>query len=246
MPSPLARAAVLLTMAAAAAACSATATPGIELDLSVESPSRSGGGPGEIVINNDRGYRIVVTRGYLVTRSVDLLACPGTSASRRAPSFSLVGTAFAHDAASPTHVGAPLVESLLAPDRSRTWMGTFRPAPDRYCQVRVVLGPADADARGLPSDANLIGKSLLLAGRYQLAGSDATLPFALSSDRVVEINLSVGPLLLDEAAPRRQVVVLKKASDHWFDGIDMESRSDADVGRRILENVRASLEAAAF
>src|SRR6266481_5056677 len=45
-------------------------------------PSGEHAGPSERVLVNDRGFTIHITRGYLVTRSVELVECPKTATRR--------------------------------------------------------------------------------------------------------------------------------------------------------------------
>jgi hypothetical protein len=212
-----------------AAACGDYTTPGLEVEVT----SRPVGQ--RLQLRNDLGYIVDLTRGYLVTSSVELVECPRLARW-------LIGTAEAHLPASPTRLGAPMVESLVGEAET---LGTLRPPPDRYCQLRVSLAPADADARGLPDEVRFVGRTLYLAGSYRSPGSEVDRPLAALTSESVEVLVPVPDLVLDGEAPRHRRLELSKAAERWFDGIDLDNTPPPELAGRLLGGVAASLTVSA-
>jgi hypothetical protein len=246
LPPQLGRGLSLLLLAGLLpAACASADVPGFEVEVSMSAPPESAGAR-PLALTNDRGYVVELDRGYLVTATVELDACDGVAAAPHphwwhaaARYLSWEGAAWAHEHGSPTRLGAPFVLPLVGAGRDGV-LGTLRPPPARYCRVRVGLGPADADAHGLPADVRLVGKTCFLSGRFSASGQ-APRPFAIDSAATLEIDLPLGPLVLSDASPRRRTLVLGMTAARWFDGIDFSAMPADEIARRLLEGVRASL-----
>src|SRR5207302_7074271 len=117
-------------------------------------PSGDTVGSAQPVLVNDRGYTIRVTRGYLVTRSMELVECPKTATrdwvgSALAGLPALLGPRPAYAGHSvgtpnPAAINVAHVESLTdvhdSPAGSRTL------APQHYCQVHYLIARADNNA----------------------------------------------------------------------------------------------------
>ena len=120
---------------------SGASTNGITVDLRLVSTASttqgSVAGGGERLLNT----------GWVTVSQVTLVRCGG-QAWRWQRVLAPVAVAWAHGESSPLAVAVPHVVDVLA--ARQVDVGTFSPAPGRYCQVRVTFSPADADADGLP------------------------------------------------------------------------------------------------
>jgi hypothetical protein len=187
---------------------------------------------------NSRGERITLTRAYVTVNSVEIFPCQTTSAWRRWMDWlSPIGTAHAHSHSSPLRMGEPHVDDLERPDGAAWELGTLQPPPGSYCRVRVVLGPADADAVGLPEGGAMTGKTLLLEGQVRSADGATSRDFHLESASVANAELPLEMLTLSPDA-REASLLLTFAYDHWLEGVQWDSQETAaqalaDVGGSI-------------
>jgi hypothetical protein len=221
------------------AACAGSEVDGFEVEVTLGPlPERSSAAP--LVLRNDRGYTVEIDRAYVVTSTVELEGCDGTAAAGWRRYLAWEGTAWAHEHGSPTRLGAPFVQALVGGGEPGGTLGTLRPPPARYCRVRVGLGPADADARGLPEDLRLVGKTCFVAGRFRADGGEAQ-AFTVASTAALEVELPLGPLVLAEESPRRRALLLGLHAAHWFDGVDFATMAGGEIAGRLLEGMRASL-----
>jgi hypothetical protein len=224
-----------LGLALLGCACSDYTTPGLEVEVTVRPAGEA------LHLRNDLGYSIELTRGYLVTSAVELVECPRLGALRQVGARMagwMIGTARAHGLTSPTRLGAPLVEPLVGQTAS---LGTLRPPPDRYCQLRVTLAPADGDARGLPEEVRFVGHTFYLEGRYRSPGGSADRTLAVLSSEAIEVTVPVSDLVLDGEAPRRRRLELSRNGERWFDGLELDALPPAELARRLLASIAGSL-----
>jgi hypothetical protein len=217
----------LLALPVLLGACADYTVDGLEVEITTRAV------PGALKFRSDLGYDIELSRGYLVTSSVELVGCP-----RLSRWLAPIGTAQAHLPATPTRLGAPVVEPLGGDGAA---LGTMRPPPDRYCHLRVSLTPADADARGLPAELRFVGRTVYLAGAYRGPGDVADRALALISSEAVSAEVPVPDLVLDGESPRRRRLELSRDPTRWFDGIALDSTPAPAVARRLLDNIGASL-----
>src|SRR4051794_9710009 len=214
---------LLIVTACLPGACASSEVTGFEVELAMSGPTEGSGGM--LVLKNEHGYVVELDRGYLVTATVELEPCDGLATGRArwwqvvSRALSWEGTAWAHEHGSPTRLGAPFVQPLVGGGAAGV-LGTFRPPPGRYCRVRVGLGPADADAEGLPADVRLVGKTFFLGGRYRLPDGGPR-PFTVDSAAALEVELPLGPLVLSDESPRRRTLSLGMTAAHWLDGLDL-------------------------
>jgi hypothetical protein len=181
----------------------------------------------------DRGERITLSRAYVTVSSVELIPCPSLSASRWLRQLSPVGTAHAHSESNPRRLGTPHVSSLARSDDEALELGTLHPPPDTYCRVRLVLGPADADAEGEPLLAGMVGKTLLLEGTLDPATGEPAQPFTLESRGVANAELPLEALRLSGESPESHVLITL-AYDRWLDGLSvLEPGADAQALRSV-------------
>lgn len=218
--------------------CSASSTDGVAISVVIEAPSTALPAGDDRVIVTDLGYRVTLTRAYLSTGSVEILAC-GVRTSWR---DIFIRDAHAHTTGSPTTLGIPAVESLLAPSGHLLAVGALRPPSGSYCRIRQTITAADEDAVGLSADVPMVGKSLLVEGMYERGGEASTF-FIVSSAISVDVETSVARTELSARGVRVAQLVLTKTGDRWFDGIDFALSTETDLEPRLLQNIRRSLGA---
>jgi hypothetical protein len=145
---------------------------------------------------------------YVALASIEILPCVGAR----------------HGRGTPTRLGVPLVEDLLAraPAQAEP-LGTLGAPPGRYCSARVTIGPADSDAIGLPG-ADMVGLSALLAGASCATSKSAV----VTLDPPVEVG--------DDA--REAELVLVVDSTAALAGVDASTR---DAGCVVAEQAAAAI-----
>lgn len=232
---------VLAAMVLSWTGCSSSTSRGVEVTIALEAPSSPDLEGASRRFATDLGLSVELSRGYLATGAVEIFRCEG-SIARVKPRPWLLREAFAHSVGSPTRLGIPAVESLLAPVGAREVIGEIYPAEATYCSARQTLHPADDDALGLPEDVSMVGRSLFMEGTYA-RGEAAPSPFRIVSDAELERDVTLPAIALDAKGRRTARLVLTKAADRWFDGVDFERDDEGAIARRVLENVRDSLGA---
>lgn len=137
------------------------------------------------------GHDVEITGLYLVTSAIEVHACePGLDAMAHAPSLParlwhwVVPEVQAHVPDSQNRLGVPYVEDLLAEPRSARIVGSIAPPLGRYCRIYAVISPADDDLLNLTdvSSEDILGKSLLVRGRWRPDGVADWQDFSLSTD----------------------------------------------------------------
>ncbi len=219
--------------------CSSSSTEGVTISVELDAPRIPVGADGTRSFDTDRGVRVVLTRGFLNTGSVEIFSCSPSSSWRLSPRF--VREAHAHVVGSPTLLGVPAVESLLARDGTWTNVGVLHPPPATYCRVRQTVLAADEDAPSLPPDGAMVGKSLFVEGTYA-ASDGAPHAFQFSSTASFDATFTVAEVALSVEGKRTAHLVLSKIDDRWFDGVDFDG-DPQDAATKILENLRSSLGA---
>ena len=212
--------------------CSASSKEGVTLVVEAE-------GPRSHALTTTSGTEVTLTRGYLNTGAVEILSC---ATAGRWLDFWRMPVARAHVTGSPTLLGTPLVESLVADDLAPTKkIGELHPPPGAYCRVKHTILAADPDAPGRPADGSMLGRSLLLGGTYAKAGA-APRPFVLSSTASFDVETTFDMLALSVEGRRAATIVLTIADGAWFEGVDLDG-DPTDAATRVLENLRALLGA---
>ncbi len=225
----------------AGASCSSS-EPGLSVEIRLAPPSSPPSESGARTFSNDLGYEVVLSRGYLAVGSVELYECEAASVL---PTLELplgVKSALAHSVSSPTRLGEPGVISLTGTADDAFALGTLEPPPGDYCALRVGLAVADSDASHLPSDTNLVGLTLYVAGTYQ-KGADQPVPFEASTDVEVVRHLDLEPLSLGDEEDSEVTLTIASKGEHWFDGVDFEALASDALGEQVFNNVAASLDA---
>jgi hypothetical protein len=119
----------------------------------------------------------------------------------------------------------------------------MEPPPGRYCEARVVIGAADADAVALPADIEMVGRSLYLEGRYRAPGAE-TAHFIIESSDSRELRIPLvdaypgrpAPLLLD-AGHRDVRLALAELTNFWLDGVDLAHGRQPDKAQQALDAI---------
>lgn len=208
-------------------------TEGIEVDVSYQ-PAAT---PAQI--RTDLGYRVALNRALLVVGQIELIRCDNFVAELW--QLFVPARAKAHVLETPTRLGEPLVLDLMESVGFAEYAGTMKPPPGRYCGVRVIATPADADAAGL-TDKNqeMTSHSLLVEGRT-VGDVNAETPFETRIEGPLELEIEFErPLVLDR--PGVEPVAVRIDQRRWFDGIDFADLSPAEMQREVAENLRISLE----
>ena len=115
-------------------------TDGIEVDVAYEAAAM----PQAVL--TDMGYRVKLDRALIALGQVELLECDNSA--RQLWRLFVPGRARAHEESTPTSLGIPMIIDLMESSGEALFAGTLRPPPGRYCGIRVVGAPADADAIG--------------------------------------------------------------------------------------------------
>jgi hypothetical protein len=149
---------------------------------------------------------VTLDQAFVSVTGVEIVRCAGDPEA--AGSWKWTSVAYAHTSGTPTRLGVPAVEDLLAPAAPRS-LGVLHAPPGRYCGVRLTLGPADADALGLEAAPGMLDKSALL---------DGSLHSVCDREQIVEVTLAA-PVEVSEDALEAQLVLRMDASA-LFDGVD--------------------------
>jgi hypothetical protein len=213
---------------------------GIEVAVLLEPPPGPPLEGSERRFTSDLGYRIRLTRGYLSSQSVELVACAGAARRR---SFSWIREAQAHGVSTPTRLGFGRVDSLLAPPGGAVSLGTLAPPPGSYCELTLGLRVADADAEGFPSDVDMMGKTLFVGGFYTVPGGVEEVAFEGETTASAAAKAVLGPLALSGDGVRQATLLLSLATERWFDGADLAALSKEQIGRAVLQNLSAAAKA---
>jgi hypothetical protein len=218
------------------AACASSQEPGMELTITMAVAPRVAG-DGSILLPTDTGYTVKLERAYLSLGALEILGCdePGGDALLRR--WLGPKPAFAHTPSGPTRIGEPVVVTLLADTPAD--IGALLPPPGDYCETHVEFQAADADARGLPADVDMVGATLDVAGTWSDAdgsGQEFALRTSTSSARELE---QVFSLSRDE---RQQTLGLRAIVDGAFDGVDFAEQTESEQAETVLFNLSRRLE----
>ncbi|MDF2696597.1 MAG: putative lipoprotein, partial [Labilithrix sp.] len=199
--------------------CSSSSKEGITLTVEIEAPRSPAVVAGTRTFDTDRSVLVTLTRGFLSTGAVEIFGCTAAGSSWRWVEPLRLHEARAHVVGSPTVLGIPAIESLLATADTRMKVGDLHPPQGTYCKVKQSILAADQDALGLPADGTMVGKSLLVEGTYLVAGGSAQ-GFRFTSTASFDVETTIDETSLAIDGTRSATLVLVKASDRWFDGVD--------------------------
>lgn len=210
-------------------------TDGIEIDVAYQ-PAAT---PAEV--RTDMGYRVHLERALIAVGRVELIECDNFVLGL----WELVAPARAraHESATPTSLGVPLVIDLMEGTGTPSFAGTLRPPPGRYCGIRVSATPADDDAGGLSQEnMDMVLHTVFVVGQVEDMATGDTMPLLTRIREVLECEMLFDrPLVFD--SPVLESVIIQIDHTKWFDGIDFALRPSDAVQQQITENVRSSLHA---
>ena len=195
------------------------------------------------VIVNDLGYRIELDRWIAVSASIEIRPCDRSASLW----WRLVGgTAAAHVTPTPTRAGGSAQPRDLLSAGTSTLFGNLTPPSGAYCQVRYASSPADADIEGsgaLP----LLGKSMVISGRYTAPGETVAEPFSLVTTLGTRVDLpelaatSDAPLFTLDAGEQLAITVTLKPAE-MFDGVDFALQGPAQIESQLVFNINRGME----
>ena len=115
------------------------------------------------------GAEVEIDDMALVISAIELHRCSVTNTLSRSVLELLIPSAHAHVPSSATRFGTPWVEDLLATPGSARMIGGIAPPPGTYCELHVILAPADDDVINItPVDPEDIEDHTFLArGRWR-------------------------------------------------------------------------------
>lgn len=201
-------------------------------------------GPGWEV-TNDLGYRVQVESGAVVFYSVQLLACEHEHAEtvwQRLGDWlgSSLGPVTAHaghgDEENPAEVMPVLVESLAEP--GTVALGSVQVSEPAWCQGHYLI------AQGV--DGAMSGRSLTVSGT--VTGPDGTTaPFAIDTalawgapaDLRLPYDGEDSPARHAEIGDETIEIVVLRALDTLFDGVDFAGMDETEQAKGLLRNLTA-------
>jgi hypothetical protein len=210
-------------------------TEGIEVDISYQAP------PTPQAVQTDLGQWVRLDRALIALGRVELLRCDNFA--RTVWELFAPQRARAHEQSTPTSLGIPMIIDLMESSGSLLFAGTLRPPPGRYCGIRLVAAPADADAVGATAErAEMLESSVLLEGwiEHPNTGDEARLQARIAEPIRCEMAFDE-PVVLD--GPRSSSVSVQIGHLRWFDGIDFASLGHATAQQKLIENIESQMSA---
>ena len=192
-------------------------------------------------VTNDLGYTINVEKGYLVSHSVQLIACEDD-----AENAGLLDDIFGANTAEAGHGGdendpsallIPQIENLA--QVTTIDFGAVNVPFQRYCTAHYLVARSDGLTTNMPDDIDMYGKSLYLEGTYQAADSDAVVAFSLQTSlangKIVDIRPSIDsePVRL-EVSDEGIHINIQRQLDTLFDGVDFLTMDSDEQARTVL------------
>ena len=210
-------------------------TDGIEVDVAYQAA------PTPQAVQTDMGYRVKLDRALISLGRVELLKCDNFALQLWG--LFVPGRARAHEESTPTSLGVPMIIDLMETSGAVLFAGTLRPPPGRYCGIRVIGAPADADAIGsTPERAEMQESSVLLEGVVENSATGDEEPLRVQITQLIACEMLFDePLVFD--SPRSVSVSVQIDHVRWFDGIDFALLAGAAVQQRLTENIQSSLAA---
>ena len=200
--------------------------------------------PAEVM--NDLGYRIELDRWVAVSASIELRPCDASASIF----WGIIGgTAAAHVTPTLYRAGGSAQPRDLLGAGAATLFGQLTPPAGDYCQVRYASSPADADLEGSGGGASLLGKSMVISGRYTPPGGAIAVPFALSTTLGTRVELpevaasSAAPLFTLRPGEQLTVTVTLDPAA-MFDGIDFALQGPAQVESQLVFNLARGMRLA--
>lgn len=201
-------------------------------------------------VTNDLGYRVRLTRGFLVMRDVALVPCdpkpPPTLVLDSVRQWLGPRAAWAGHSgmADPSSTKLAQVESLT--DLRPRDAGMAHPGAQIYCRAHYLVARADQAAVGLPRDLDMVDQSLFVEGTYQRTVDAVAVRFAIetaiANGVLAELKTApaAAPIRLDSGVQSATIVVRRRL-DSMFDGVDFAAMDERRTAREILQNLIAGV-----
>ena len=195
-------------------------------------------------VDTDRGYRVHVSSGWLVTYSVSLGLCESSGQGGGGGALGRlfgVRAAYAHEDGNASTIDVQHAEDLTGSlEPHRPWSAAFAAA--RYCKVHWLAGRGDPRLDS-PDGVDLQGQSLALAGTWELDGAlhDLAVSTWWPQGYLVDLDASGGEGAGDGEARIARITV-KRSLGTLFDGIDFATASDDQIAGSVLENLALHAE----
>ena len=198
---------------------------------------------------NSEGTLISLTKAYLTLWSVQLESncnLPDFAQWRRSLFNWLIPTANAHAPAAPTRLATPNVISLLDADLTSMTLGIIQPPPNSYCGMMVEMLKADEDTQHLPTDFEMVNRTLYLEGNYLMSGTSQAIPFSIDTAKTLRPKYLLLPATLDLSSSHRTAQLdIHITYDRWFDSLNLPVLMTDEFQQTLLfNNVTESLKIA--
>jgi len=192
---------------------------------------------------NDLGYVVTLSRGYIVSYSMELVECTdgsdeGDTAStpldwlRPRPAF-----AGHPSGTNPAAIYTSRVESLIALEASEA--GRLTVAPYRYCRLHYLIARGQEGTADLPDDADMIGASVVVEGTYVhtdalSAGDVGATPFSYRTAIANGLLVDIEPI---DVSNGDVSVYIERDVRGLFDGVDFAIMSDREIEFQLLRQL---------
>jgi hypothetical protein len=197
-------------------------------------------------ITNDLGYLVRVTRGYVVTRSIEMIPCAIPSPVSLLDTIDrMIGPrpAFAGHSAipDPSSTKSPTVESLL--QRGPRQLPALYPGARMYCRAHYLIARADPQSAGLPTEIDMVDQTLRVEGTFQRRGEATATPFTVTSAVANGKLFELGTQSPSAAARRLDttsesaIVIVRRNLDTIFDRVDFATMNEKRMAREMLQNL---------
>ncbi len=192
------------------------------------------------VVTNDLGFEIHVTRGYLVSYSVQLVPCDSAAETAGWHWLRLKRANAGHggETPDPSNPGQHYVESIAA-GRPLT-LGPVNAAAN-YCKVHYLIARGEAHSEGLAADVDMVGLTLFLEGTWRAPDGPQT-PFTLQTAKPTAILPALEPPV-DTAKVGAAITITRDLST-LFDGVTFDEGAPDQVLTNLKNGLRVALRAA--
>lgn len=190
---------------------------------------------------NDLGWKIALTEGFVVSTAVKIERCDGEGVVMNLPF-------------------GPLPESFLDQDINATDFAILDLEPGEYCNLIVEYGRYQSGVAAMAKDvpfsvedpAHAEGTTLWLSGyadKDDGKGGTITKAFSFRSDQTIIVNLSLatleedgGPWTIRGDEPGLRNLTIAKTYDDFFAGVDFETIDkptfEAELPKRLAAQTR--------
>ena len=202
-----------------------------------------------LTLETDLGYRVVISRGYTIAYSVQLVECPNEEEPIDVPGIGrrilkLMGPRLAwagHSemAPNPAAIEISQAENILL--QAPIDMGQVTLSSGRYCQFHYLIARGQRETLALPDDIDMVGMSVLLEGTYQLADEEPT-AFSISTTRAYGLLTDLMPADAQDALEvdlgyNDVIMRVTRNLDRLFDGVDFETMTEEQQASQVLEQI---------